>query len=173
MGARDQFRVAHVFQRALIGTTDAHAGQPVRHLLGPLATATPGGAQAGGHAGVIGIEAEADDVHGDAGEGDGNLGAGEVVQALGMGRSAGAVLATDLVVVGQRPELHPVGFGARRQRLGRQRAVGHHGVAMQVGVEDGSHEFILGRVGGMRRAARDNPGTNRCIRPHAARWGPD
>ena len=93
-----------------------------------------------------GVEAQADDVHRLAGEGDRDLGAGEVLHAVRPRRGGGAVLAADLVVVGQRPELDAVGGGARGQRFGRQRAVGHHGVAMQVGVQDRGHGSILGRA---------------------------
>jgi hypothetical protein len=33
-------------------------------------------------------------------------------------------------MVREGPKLHSIGFGARSQSLGRQRAIGHHGVAM-------------------------------------------
>jgi hypothetical protein len=33
-------------------------------------------------------------------------------------------------MVGEGPKLHPIGFGARSQSLRRERAIGHHGVAM-------------------------------------------
>jgi hypothetical protein len=33
-------------------------------------------------------------------------------------------------VIGERPQLHPIGFGARSQSFRRERAIGHHGVAM-------------------------------------------
>ena len=56
----------------------------------------------------------------------------------------GPVLAPDLVVVGQRPEFHAVGFGALRQLLGFEGAVRDDGMAMEIGVEDVGHGFILG-----------------------------
>ena len=58
-------------------------------------------------------------------------------------RSRGAVLATDLVMVGQGPQLDPVGFGACRQCFGRQSPVGNHRVAVQVGVQVSGHQTIL------------------------------
>ena len=47
---------------------------------------------------------------------------------------AGALLAADLVVIGQRPQLDAVGRGARGDRFGFERAVGNGRVAVQVGV---------------------------------------
>jgi hypothetical protein len=49
---------------------------------------------------------------------DGDFGAREVGHALAAGRGGGAVLAADFVVVGQGPQLHPVGLGARGQVFG-------------------------------------------------------
>jgi hypothetical protein len=74
-------------------------------------------------------------VHRDAGEAHGNFGAGEVGQAGGTGRIAGALLAAELVVIGQGPQLDAVGLGPRRQRFGCQRAVGDQRMAVQVGVQ--------------------------------------
>ena len=93
--------------------------------------------------GVVGVEAQADDVHRLAGEGDRDLGAGEVLHAVRARGRGGAVLAADLVVVGQRPQFDAVGGGARGQLFGRQGAVGHHGVAMQVGVQLRVHARIV------------------------------
>ena len=83
---------------------------------------------------VVGVEAEADDVHGGVGEGHRDLGAVEVGQAGRARRVARALLAAELVVVGQRPELDAVGLRARGERLGLERAVGDGGVAVQIGV---------------------------------------
>jgi hypothetical protein len=74
-------------------------------------------------------------VHGFAGKGDGNFNACEVLHAFGFGGRYGTRLTPNLVVVGQSPELHTVGFGARCQGFRRERAIGYHGVAMKVGVE--------------------------------------
>ena len=57
-----------------------------------------------------------------------------------------AVLAADLVVVGQGPEFDTVGRGALGERFGRQGAVGDDGVAVEIGVEDGGHASILFRI---------------------------
>ena len=51
------------------------------------------------------VSAEADDVDRRAGEADRDLGAGEIGQAGGVRRVAGAALAGELVMVGQGPEL--------------------------------------------------------------------
>ncbi|MCY1374872.1 hypothetical protein D9M69_622430 [compost metagenome] len=83
-------------------------------------------------------------MNGGAGEGDRHLGAGDVAQPQRLGGRQRAGLATDLVVVGQRPEFHPVGLGALRERLGREGAVGDDGMAVEVGVEHMGHRFILG-----------------------------
>jgi hypothetical protein len=90
-------------------------------------------------------------VHRLAGEGDRDLGAGEVLHAVRVGRGGGAVLAADFVVVGQRPQFDAVGGGTRRQVLRRQRAVGNHGVAVQVGVEDAARP-VTGTVAALAQA---------------------
>jgi hypothetical protein len=84
------------------------------------------------------------------GEGDRYFCACEVLHPVGMGRDEGTVLAANFIVVGQGPKLHPIGFGARRQYLRGERAIRYHGVAVQVGVQDGGgHAFIVG--GAVRR----------------------
>ena len=76
-------------------------------------------------------------MHRRVGEGDRDLDAGEIRQAGGVRRGARALLAAELVVVGERPELDAVGLGARGERLGLERAVGDGRMAVQVGVHDG------------------------------------
>ncbi|MCY1308542.1 hypothetical protein D9M70_585570 [compost metagenome] len=83
-------------------------------------------------------------MHGFVREGHRDLGAREVAHAVFARRSSGAVLTADLVVVGEGPELDPVGGGAGGQRFGRQCAVGDHGVAVKIGIENGGHPAILG-----------------------------
>ena len=68
--------------------------------------------------------------------------AGFLAGIFGIG--GGAVLAADLVVVGQRPQVDAIAGGAHGEFFGRQCAVGHHGVAVQVGIENGGHRSILG-----------------------------
>jgi len=65
-----------------------------------------------------------------AGKSDGDFDAGEVLHALGFGCSHGAFLAANFVVIGEGPQLHAVGFGARSQGLWRERAIRDHGMAM-------------------------------------------
>ncbi len=60
--------------------------------------------QAVAQRGVVGVDAEADDVDGLAGEADRDLDAGQVVEAGCTRGGRCAVLATDFVVVGQRPQ---------------------------------------------------------------------
>ena len=134
MRARDQLGVADVLECALEGTADAHLRQARGHVVRALLTAASRARQSLAQRGVVGIEAQAEDVHGLAGKGDRNLGAGQVGHAQRVGGDACAVLAPDFVVVGQRPQLHAVGRGARGDRLGLQRAVGDGRVAVQVGV---------------------------------------
>jgi hypothetical protein len=120
VGARNQFGVAHELQGALVGAVDAHLRQLRRHFARAPAAAAPGGGQALRELRVVGIEPQAHDVHGGVGKADGDFRAREVSHALAAGGGGGAVLAADLVVVGQGPQLDPVGLGARGQFLGRQ-----------------------------------------------------
>ena len=154
--ARDQPRVAHIFQRAFVRAFDAHFGELFAHLAGARAAAVPRVDQAFHQIAAFGVEAQADDVHGLVREGDRDLHPGEVAHALRLRRGHGALLAADLVVVGQRPQLHAVGTCPRRQFLRRQRAVGSGGMAVQVGVDRG-HRSIL----------RSDPGS--CLPPKAMR----
>ena len=68
----------------------------------------------------------------------------QVAHAAGFGSGSGACLAADFIVVGQGPEFDAIVFGPLGQGFGCQGAVGDHGVAVQVGVEDGGHPGILG-----------------------------
>ena len=51
----------------------------------------------------------------------------------------------NFVVIGQGPQLHAIGFGARGQDLRRQSAIRDHGVAMQVGVQNRFHKGYFRR----------------------------
>ena len=143
MRARDQARVADVLQCAFVRAVNADLGQLLGHrtCARPAPVARVG--QAFGHARVGVVKAQADDVHGDIGKGHGNLDARQVLHALRAGRFERLLLAADLVVIGQRPQIDPVGRRTRRQLLGRERAIGRGGVAVQVGVEGEGHRAIL------------------------------
>jgi hypothetical protein len=52
------------------------------------------------------------------------------------------MLATNLIVVGQRPELHAIRSGALGKFFRGQGPVGNDGVAMQVGIQDGHHAIL-------------------------------
>ena len=154
MGARDQVGVADIAQRAFEGARDAHPGQRIGHRLRPHAAAATYLGQAGAQRFVVGIEAEAEDMHGLAGEGDRDFGAGEVLHAQAQRGVARALLAAGFVMVGQRPEFNPAGVGALGQGFGGQGAVGNVGVRMQIGVEE-MHNPIL-RTGPTVYTARDS-----------------
>ena len=135
-------------QRAFKGPLDAHGRQLFGHFARTVLTAATCGLQARLQPRVIGVHAQTDDVHGQAGKGDGDFRAGQVGQAL-LGRSRhGAVLAAELVVVGQRPQLHTVGLGPHGQGFGCEGAIGDVGVAVQVGVGQDVHPPMLS---GLRR----------------------
>ena len=144
VGAGNQFRVAHKFQGAFKSSLDADFGQAIRHFHGPLGAPTAGLAQPLHQFRVVRVKPQADDVDGLANEGDRNLGARQVLHALGFGRGGGAVLAAHFVVVGQRPQFHTVGFGALGQGFRGQGAIRYNGVAVEVGVLNSSHPAILG-----------------------------
>jgi len=106
--ARDQLGVAHIAQCAFVGAPDAHLGQLARDLLRPLAASAARGRQALGQLRIVGVEPQADDMYRGVGKGDGDLHPSQVVHAQGVGGGHGAVLAADLVVVGQGPQLHTI-----------------------------------------------------------------
>ena len=143
VGARNQLGVAGVFERTFVGPLNAHFGQFVAHFLGTFAPAIAGVGQALQHGGVVGVKAQAHNVHGEACKGHRNFGAGEVGQARGFGRGHGAVLAANFVVVGQGPQLHAVGFGAHGQLLWGQGAVRDDRMAVQVGVQNRHFKIIV------------------------------
>ena len=143
MCARNQLRVAHVAQCALVGASDARSGELLGDLLRALAPPAACGAQALGQLRIVGIKAQANDVDSGADERHGNLDPRQIGQAQAACRLGCTVLAADLVVVGQRPEIHAVGMGPCGQCLGRERAVRDHGVAVEVGVQRKIHGFIL------------------------------
>jgi hypothetical protein len=143
VGARDQLGIADELERSFIGPVNADLGQPLGHFLRALAAAAARVVEALRHCGVVRIEAQADDVHRLAGKGHRDLGAGQVANPIGARRGGCAVLAAHLVVIGERPQLDPVGRRTRGQFFGRQGAVGDHGMAVQIGVEDGGHIVIL------------------------------
>ena len=156
MGARHQVGVAHVGERALEGTLDAHLGQRVGHLLrAPHAPAADVG-QARLQVDVVRVHAEADDVHGFARKAHRHLHPRQVVDAQGLGGGGGAVLAAEFVVVGQGPELHAAIEGALGQGFGFEGAVGDGGVAVEVGVEQ-VHDRIVGSGPWLRRRGGFGP----------------
>jgi len=104
------------------------------------------GLQPGAQRGVVGVEAQADDVHRHIGEGDRDLAAGQVVQAEFARSLRRPVLAADLVVVGQGPQLDALLTGAPRQHLGLQCAVRDGRVAVEIGVEQVHGVSVRGRV---------------------------
>ena len=112
-------------------------------FLGALAAAAPRGRQALRELGVVGVKPQAHNVDGGACKGDRNFGAREVSHALRVGCGGGAVLAADLIMVCQRPQFDTVGLGAFGQGFGGQGSIGHHRVAVEVGIENGCHTAIL------------------------------
>ena len=142
--ARDQLRVAHVAQRALVGTGNAHLGQLGCHFLGAFAAPAAGLAQALHQAFVAGVKAQAHDVYRGVGKGDRDLCTCQKSQALRLGGSGGTLQAAHLVVVRQGPQIHPIGPCPGRHDLRLQRAIGNGAVAVQVGVGVGmGHQSIL------------------------------
>jgi hypothetical protein len=156
MGARNQRGIAGVFERAFVGSLDAHLGQLSGHFLGPDVAPAACLHEAAQHFGIVRIEAQADDVNGFVGESDLDFGPGEVLDAMGLGRRGRAVLAADFIMVGQRPQLDPIRGGAGSQLFRCERAIGYDGVAVKVGIEDG-HASILGVPAFSRFRCPPNP----------------
>ena len=149
--AGNQLRVAGIVQRALEGILDTDFGQAFGHFVRPRDAAIARGGQAAHQRAVLGVDAEADDVHRQAGKGDRDLHARQKRQADGPRGITGPMLSVDDVVVSERPQLDSVSLGARGQSLGGQRAVRHTGMAVQIGVGPGGREFhqlIVGSAAG-------------------------
>ena len=130
VSARNEFVVACIFEGAFEGPVNANFGQTVRHFFGALSPAATRVAQALHQVCVGVVKAQTHNVDCFARKGNRNFNACKVLHVQGFGRSDGAFLAANFVMVGEGPKLHPIGFGARSQSLGRERAIGHHGVAM-------------------------------------------
>ena len=99
-----------------------------------LLTSPTGLAQTLNQCWMLRIDAQAHDMHRVTNEGHRNLDACEVSHAQRFGGTGGTFLSTQFIVVGQRPQLYPIGVSTQRQRFRRQCSIGNHGVAMQVGV---------------------------------------
>ncbi|MNR07236.1 hypothetical protein D3C85_1233520 [compost metagenome] len=67
----------------------------------------------------------------------GDFDAGGEAHAQIPGRVRGFGQAAHLVVIGQGPDIHAVGVRPLRHVPGRERAVGHGGMAMQIDVQGG------------------------------------
>ena len=80
----------------------------------------------------------------------------EVAHAVGARRSSSPMLTADFIMVGQGPQLDPVGAGAFGKLLWSERSIRDDRMAVQVGIEDagdergggergdGQHHLILG-----------------------------
>ena len=149
MGARNQVGVADKLQGSFIRPGNAGFRQLLRDLACALVTSAACPAQALDQARVLGIHAQAHDVYRLVDIGDGDFHAGQKRQLQRRSCSCGAGAAGDLVVVGQRPEPDTIVGRTLRQPFGRLRTVGYGRVAVEVGIEEDGHDFILG---GARRA---------------------
>lgn len=107
MGSGYQFRVGCQCTGSSIGAGNAYPGQTLAHGLGAgQATGTHRG-HAGQQLWVVLIKAQAQDVDGLSGKGHRDLDPGHKSQAQILAGGARRRDARDLVVVGQRPQLHP------------------------------------------------------------------
>ena len=144
VGAGDQFRIADKFQGTFIGSRDTDLGQSIGHLHGPLFAPTPGASKPFMQLVVIGIKAQTHDMHRLANKRNRYLYTGEKLQAVRLGCQGSALNSADFVMVSQRPELYAVGAGTRCKFFRCECAVRDNGVAVQIGVKNGSHPRILG-----------------------------
>ena len=101
MGARHELGVANVLQRTVIGARNTDLGQLVCHVTGPRNPPIAGFRQALAQRGIVWIEAQAHDVHGNPGKGDRDLRPCQVGHARCMGGCDSPVLAADFVMVGE------------------------------------------------------------------------
>ncbi|MCY1356309.1 hypothetical protein D9M69_427550 [compost metagenome] len=135
MGTRDQVGIAYILQRARVGALDADPGQRLADVTRTPGTSGTGVGQAIDQLGTERVDLQADDMHGLPGPRHRDLHARHVAHAEFLGRGARRGLPADLVVVGQRPVCNACIAREFRHRAGRQRAVGHGGMAVQVGVD--------------------------------------
>ena len=132
-----RLRVFDIGQRTVQCTRDAGTRQAVGHLARALQTAAARGGKPCDQVGVVGIEAQPDDVHRFAGEGDRDLGAGEKAQPQVECSVACALQAGQFIVVGQGQQLDAVVVGTSNHVGRGHQAIGYRGMAMQVGVQYG------------------------------------
>ena len=76
-------------------------------------------------------------------KGHGNFNPSEVAHAVRFCSGSGSRLSANLVMVGERPQLHAMGMGPLGNRFRGECAVRNNGVAVEVGVQYGGHHPIL------------------------------
>ena len=123
MGARDQVGVASIGERAFKTAVDADFRQSSCHVFGAFMSAAPGTLQTVLHVRVVNVKAQADDVHRAPGKRHRDFGTAQVAHAQCFGRARRARLATNFVMVGQRPQLNTIGMCSGGQGFGRERAI--------------------------------------------------
>ena len=135
MRASHHLLVDGIVVRAFVGAVDAGARQIVAHAPRALDAAEADALQADGQPGMGGIDTQADDVHGLSAPAHRDFDAGDQGQPGLIRRGPGRGDPGHIVVVGQGEHVHAVGRGTRDDVGGRQHAVRHIGMAMQIDIE--------------------------------------
>ena len=92
---------------------------------------------------VVRVKAQSHNMHGLVNESDGNFGPGQITHTAGLGCGSSPMLATNFIVIGQRPQLHAVAVRPFGQCLRREGTVRDDGVAVEVSIQYGVHRCIL------------------------------
>ena len=134
--AGHQLRVGRVRQRAFVSARDAGSRQAFAHLAGPTIAPSSDAGQPFHQRRVIGIHVQPQHMHGFAGKTHRNFDARDVHHPQCFGFGAGFVLASQLIVIRERPDLHAALMRTASQLAGGEAAIRMGRMAVKVNVEE-------------------------------------
>ena len=126
----NQVWITDVFQGALKGIGNTDLGQLGGDFMGATFTSGACGVQSCDQLGIGFVNSQTDNMHRLTGPGNRNLDPGNIGHPQFGGRRTGSRNTIDFIMVGKRPNLHPIGLGARGHLGWRERAVREGGVAV-------------------------------------------
>ncbi len=134
MRARNHLGIGDVAQRASVRVRNAHGGQLFADRFRACRAAVARASEAFHQRRTLGIDIQADDMHGSRCPRHRNFDAAQITHAKLLRGGARFGLPADLVVIRQRPQRDAAGVRAARDVGGRELAVGDRGMAVQIGV---------------------------------------
>ena len=135
MGPPHHLFVSGIAVGAFIRTDDAMLRQIVGHAPGARDAPLADGMQTGGQLSIQWVNAQTHDVDSLAAPSHRNLYARYQNQSQLISRGPCRRQPRDIIVIGQRERVHPVGGCARDHFSGRQHPIRHVGMAMQIDIE--------------------------------------